>query len=250
MTDSQIQELADRFCSILMAHASHGLATSALDEMGEITLRDGLIVAAAAAGASQKQSWILKRENLPHDWRDAAVDLTIFRKGNADETRTVGTVELKWWRRSDKGNASNRRRDLVKDFIRAAANYKNVEEFSFVALLSTEVSWAATTSTAGGDRSAMALVTPSGTQKWRLRYLLACPSLTAAVKALGHRVPIPSGFHTKLLAQLDLHLASGRTASARVWSVVKPQRTVFLSDDELERQYGVKAPAGEEVGAV
>lgn len=240
MKDSQIQDLADRFCSILMAHASHGIATSSLEEMGEITLRDGLIVAAAAAGASQKQAWIFKREELPAGWSDSAVDLTIYRRGNNEESKTVGAVELKWWRQTDSANASNRRRDLTKDFIRAASNYKNVESFSFVALLSTEVSCSATTSTTAGDKDVMALVTGPGTQKWNLGQLADSPGIRSAVQALGFRLPIPTAFHTKLLATFDLHLASGRTASARIWSVIKPQRTTYLAEAELESKFGVK----------
>lgn len=53
-------------CGILISHAAHGLATSSLEGMGEITLRDSLIVAAAAAGAQAKQAWILQREVLPN----------------------------------------------------------------------------------------------------------------------------------------------------------------------------------------
>jgi len=75
LTNAQVQELADRICAILIAHASHGLATSSLEGMGEITLRDSLIVAAAAAGAQIKQAWVLEREVLPAGWTDSAVDL-------------------------------------------------------------------------------------------------------------------------------------------------------------------------------
>lgn len=233
LTESQTQDIADRICSILVAHAAHGLATSSLDGMGEITLRDSLIVAAAASGAQLKQAWVLEREVLPAGWRDSAVDLTVYRRGNEDALRAVGAVELKWWRQNDKGNASNRRRDLVKDFIRAAAVYPNMETFAFVALLSTEVSWGTTTTTEGGDKQAMTLVSGTGTQKWKLENLKACPAVLGAVRLLNGRVPVPNIFHSKLLSTLDLHLASGRTAFARVWSVVKPQRTSFLTSDQL-----------------
>lgn len=245
MKHAEIQELADRFCSILMSHACHGLATSSLDGMGEITFRDGLVVAAAASGAKLKQAWIFEREHLPDGWSDAAVDLTIFRSSAVDTYKVVGAVELKWWRQEDSGNASNRRRDLVKDFIRAASNYKNVEDFSFVALLSTEVSWDKTTSTDGSDKDAMTLLTADGTQKWNLKDLDKCASVKSSVRSLGHRVPVPSAFHTKLLAAHDLSFVSGRTASARVWSVVKPQKTVFLSEKELEKRFGIKARAAD-----
>ncbi len=246
LTPAQIQELADRFCSILMSHACHGLATSSLDGMGEITFRDGLIVAAAASGSKIRQAWIFEREDLPSGWSDAAVDLTIIRPSDADSPKVVGAVELKWWRQEDSGNASNRRCELVKDFIRAAANYKNVEDFSFVALLSTEVSWKTTTSTNGSDKDAMTLLTASGTQKWNLKALSECASVKSSVRSLGHRVPVPSAFHTKLLAAHELSFVSGRTASARVWSVVKPQKTVFLSLKELESRFNIKARSSAE----
>ena len=139
LTPAQVQELADRICAMLMSHASHGLATSSLEGMGEITLRDSLIVAAAAAGAQIKQAWVLEREVLPTGWTDSAVDLVIYRSGQQKTLKEVGGIELKWWRQTDKGNASNRRRDLVKDFMRAASLYPDVDDFAFVALLSTEV---------------------------------------------------------------------------------------------------------------
>lgn len=234
LTKAQIQDIAERICSILASHAAHGLATSSLDGMGEITLRDSLVVASAAAGSEQKQAWVLVREVLPTGWADSAVDLTIYRRGNNDALREVGAIELKWWRQEDKGNASNRRRDLVKDFIRAGALYPNMESFSFVALLSTEVSWAATTSTHQGDRPAMALVSGGDSQKWKIEDLKDCPAVKGALNSLNGRVPIPNIFHTKVLATLDLHLASGRTAFARVWSVNKPQRTRFLSRSDVK----------------
>lgn len=78
MTPAEIQDLADRISSILISHAAHGLATSSLAGTGEITLRDSLIVAAAATGAKIKQAWVLKREVLPAGWSDSAVDLIVY----------------------------------------------------------------------------------------------------------------------------------------------------------------------------
>ncbi len=235
LTKTQIQDVAERICSILVSHAAHGLATSSLDGMGEITLRDAMIVAAAAAGAEQKQAWLLEREVLPQGWSDSAVDLTIYRHGNNAARREVGAVELKWWRQEGKGNASNRRRDLVKDFMRAGSLYPNMESFSFVALLATEVSWGATTGTRQGDSDAMNLVSGEDSQKWKIEELKDCPAVKGALNSLNGRVPIPNIFHTKVLATLDLHLASGRTAFARVWSVVKPQKTKFLTGSDVKK---------------
>jgi hypothetical protein len=234
LTTAQVQELADRICAILIAHASHGLATSSLEGMGEITLRDSLIVAAAATGAQIKQAWVLKREVLPHGWIDSAVDLVIYRSGNLSALKEVGGVELKWWRQNDKRNASNRRRDLVKDFIRAASLYPAVDDFTFVALLSTEVSWVSTTSTDRADASAMALLTAVGSQTWDIRTLAASPAVKGAVRFLNGKVPIPNIFHSKLLSTLELNFASGRSAFAKVWLVKKPQKTHYCTDGEVD----------------
>jgi hypothetical protein len=126
--------------------------------MGEITLRDGLIVAAASIAAELRQGWLLEREVQPEGWHDSDVDLLISRKGNAGVIHTLVGVELKWWRREDAGNAANRRKDLIKDFFRAAALYSTVEEIAFVALVSTAFSWKATASTKGSDEVAMGIV--------------------------------------------------------------------------------------------
>lgn len=235
LTDANIRDLADRVSSILMSHAAHGLATSALEGMGEITLRDGLIVAAASSGSHLKQAWILEREVVPQGWSDAPIDLLIRRAGAQSATKDVGGVELKWWRREDKSNAGNRRRDLVKDFIRAAALYQQMESFAFVALLSTEVSWESTTQTIKKDQVAMSLLSGEGTQKWSLNNLKESPAVKGAIRSLGNRVPITNIFHTKLVSSLDLHLSSGRVASARVWSVVKPQRSKFMTAPEINK---------------
>jgi len=96
MKPSEIQELASGIANMLLSHAAHGLSTGSLHGMGEITLRDGLVVAAAAAGAKARQAWILAREFTPDGWSDAAVDLVIYRKGNQDAEKAVGGIELKF----------------------------------------------------------------------------------------------------------------------------------------------------------
>lgn len=235
LTDANIRDLADRISSILMSHAAHGLATSSLVGMGEITLRDGLVVAAASSGSSLKQAWLLEREVVPNGWTDAPVDLLITRKGNQGAIKDVGGVELKWWRRADKSNGTNRRRDLVRDFIRAAALYQQMESFAFVALLSTEVSWDSTTQTDKGDRPAMDLLCNEDTQKWNLIKLKKCPAIKGAIRSLGNRVPITNIFHTKLISSHALGLSSGRVASAMVWSVIKPQRSKIMTAAEIKK---------------
>jgi len=234
MNTSQVQDLADRVCSILISHAAHGLGTTSLDGMGEITLRDGLIAAAASMAADMKQAWILKREELPPGWTDAAVDLIVFRRGNQGAEHPVGGIELKWWRQVSTSNASNRRKDLVKDFIRAASLYPTVDDFAFVALLSTDVSWTSTTGTQAADAPAMALVTAQGSSTWNLPNLRAAPAVSNAVSFLAGKLPIPNIFHSRLLSDVELKFASGKSAFAKVWAVNKPQNTHILSVAEIE----------------
>lgn len=234
MTKSEIAGLAEAFASILLSHATHGLATSSLDATGEITLRDGLIVGAAAFGARLKQAWILEREIVPAGWDDANVDVIISRRGHRKFHPIVG-VELKWWRRSDAANSGNRRRDLLKDFLRAGALYTRVEAVSFVALLSTRGAWDATTGTSGSDATAMRMLSENTVQKWNVTKMIRCRALRRAVEELKGRVPICSIFHTELISNCSF-LNSGReTVSARVWTVKKPQKTCFLDEaDSVE----------------
>lgn len=171
MTEAEIKSLADGIAYMLLSNAAHGLATSSLVGTGEITLRDALVVAAAAAGSKARQAWIIDREIVPDGWTDAPVDLMISRIGNGGNVSLVGGAELKWWRRTDQGNSANRRRDLLKDFLRAAALYPNASDFAFVALLTTSESWIATTDTGGTDRSAMSLLKRRGSRNWNVAKL-------------------------------------------------------------------------------
>jgi hypothetical protein len=119
MNNSEVKQLGEAMASMLLSQAAHGLATGSLEGTGEITLRDGLIVAAAAEGARIRQAWIIEREVIPNGWTDAPVDLFLRKQGNLGAISTIGGVELKWWRKTDAGNSANRRRDLIRDFIRA-----------------------------------------------------------------------------------------------------------------------------------
>lgn len=229
------KDFANRIADMLLSYAAHGLATSSVEGMGEITLRDGLIVAAAAMGAKNKRSWIIDREVLPPGWTDSAVDLVAYRKGNAGAVPMVGAVELKWWRRTDKSNAGNRRRDLIKDFIRAAALHKITEEFAFVALLSTSDSWSSTTGTQQTDKEVMKLLTSPGVQKWNLPKLQGSSSLRAALNSLDGRVsPISRNLHSELLSHRTIGDAGKTTAFAKVWSVRRPKSTGDLTSVEIK----------------
>lgn len=219
---------------MLLSHAAHGIATSSVSGIGEIALRDGLIVAAAAVAAQERQAWILEREDKPQGWNDSAVDLVIYRKGNSNTLRSVGAVELKWWRRSDKGNASNRRRDLVRDLWRAAALYPSMSDFSLVALLSTKKSWDATAKTRGNDLTAMRKLMRKGSQTWNLKKLKGVPCVRNAVGSLNGRVPIVNAFHTSVVSFSGLTSPGGVEVFARVWAVRKPQNTKVLGSSEVE----------------
>jgi hypothetical protein len=229
------KDFANRIADMLLSHAAHGLATSSVEGMGEITLRDGLIVAAAAMGAKSKRSWIIDREVLPPGWSDSAVDLVAYRKGNTGSLSMVGAVELKWWRKTDKANASNRRRDLIKDFIRASALHKIAEEFAFVALLSTADSWSSTTSTNQTDKEVMKLLSGSRVQKWNLAKLKDSSSVRAALSSLDGRVsPISKNLHSELLSYRTLGDAGKTTAFVKVWSVRRPQSTSDLNSADIK----------------
>src|SRR5262245_20972023 len=128
---------------MLVSQASHGISTSSLVGLGEISLRGATIVAAASMGARLRQAWLLFREQTPNTWNGAAVDVVVARKVG-HRIRWVAGVELKWWRQSDGANAGNRRRELVRDFLRAASLCPLVDDVSFVTLLSTEDSWSRT----------------------------------------------------------------------------------------------------------
>jgi hypothetical protein len=234
MTESQIQALADGVASMLLSNAAHGMATSSLEGMGEITLRDGLVVAAAAAAARARRAWVIEREVRPNGWAEGEVDLMVSRVGNANATRVVGSVELKWWRKIDPSNAANRRRDLFRDFIRAASVYPLVESFSFVALLSTLVSWKATAATKGSDSEAMQKVSASGSQSWNTATLSTSAGVRGALRSLNGVVPVCSTFHSELLCSRSLASPSGDLAFAKVWRVKKPQKSVFLTSARIQ----------------
>lgn len=246
MNSQQEKEFARRIATMLLSHAAHGLATSALAQTGEITLRDGLVVAAAAEAAGIRQSWIINREVVPAGWADAPVDLLVQKNGNNNTIITLGGVELKWWRKTDAANSANRRRDLIRDFIRAGSLYQQVNDFSFVALLSTEGSWAATTTTKGTDKGVMSMLSASAIQKWNLKKMIASKAVEGAMRSLRGKVPMPNVFHTELLCTRSIYDSTTQLAFARVWKVKKPQNTIFLNDATLEKLIPPRIVASDE----
>lgn len=242
MTKQQEKEFAERIATMLLSHAAHGLATVALEQTGEITLRDGLVVAAAAEAAGSRQSWIIDREVVPTGWLDAPVDLYIRKNGNNNTVITLGGVELKWWRKTDAANSANRRRDLIRDFIRAGSLYQQVSDFAFVALLSTEGSWSATTTTSGTDKTAMTMLSAITNQKWNLKNMIGSKAIEGAMRSLQGKVPMPNVFHTELLCTRSINDGATQLAFAKVWKVKKPQNTTFLDDGTLAKLLPPKAP--------
>ncbi|HEY5849896.1 MAG TPA: hypothetical protein VIT62_03900 [Lysobacter sp.] len=232
MTPAQVRHLANSIASMLVSHAAHGVSTSSLSGTGEITLRDGLVVSAASVGSSHKQAWILNREVIPTGW-DGAVDLVVCRVSNGTE-KIVGGVELKFWRQATASNASNRRRDLFKDFMRAAALYPLSEHFSFVALLTTKESWDTTVGTRGADKDVIDLLKAEATVSWNIASLSGSPSIKSAAKLLKGKVPVISSFKSELMCTYSLSTSDGAICAARVWAVRKPQNTRELTEAELE----------------
>jgi hypothetical protein len=233
MTDTEIAEIAHGIGNMLLSHAAHGMATSSLHGMGEITLRDALVVAVAAAGSRQRQAWVIDREMIPNSWVDAPVDLIISKLGHSGNLSLVGGAELKWWRRADAGNAANRRRDLLKDFFRAAALYHQVSDFSFVALLPTPEAWKATTRTHGTDQAAMELLRKRGSQRWNTSKLKSSAAMRGAMQLLRVHVPVWNVFHSELLCSARLTMAHEPTIISKVWRVKKPQNTNFMADAQI-----------------
>jgi hypothetical protein len=244
MKDAQIKALGCAMASMLLSQASHSLAMGSLEGTGEITLRDGLTVAAAAEGARAHQAWIIEREVKPDHWTDATIDLFLSRKGNQDAIVPVGGVELKWWRRTDAANGTNRRRDLVSDFIRAGSLYSTVEHFAFVALLSTAGSWNATTKTKHSDKDAMEKLSSDGAQKWDLRKMVGSKAVAGAMQSLRDKVPIPAIFHTDLLCTRSLMDGDTVLAFAKVWKVKKLQNSTILTPDDLLELLKPKSAVG------
>lgn len=252
MTPNEIKALSVSIANMLISHAAHGVATGSLVGTGEHTLRDGLVVAAAAEGARMRQAWIIEREIVPPSWEDQSVDLVIRKKGNRDKTHVIGGAELKWWRKIDAANSANRRQDLIRDFIRAAALYPLVQDFSFVALLSTAGSWSATTSTTGSDKHAMTNLSSSGQQNWNLQKMITSKAVEGGMRSLRDKMDMPNVFHTELLTTITLNDEAGQVAFAKVWAVKKPQNTKFLSSKELDKLIPKKVenPPPNPMGAV
>lgn len=229
MTAGQKNELARAIAWMLCSHAAHGLSTDSIRGVGEITLRDGLIVAAASIGSKHKNAWLLQREVEPDGWLDSNVDLMVYRVAGAAQP-LVGGAELKWWRQKDKGNASNRRRDLFKDLLRAAALYTLAESFSFVALLATKESWDATIDTRGKDKAILDKLKSDKSEHWNVKELSASPSVKSAVRLLRDKVPVTTAFRTKLLTTTYLSDQAGIECLAKVWEVQKTQNSKWIVD--------------------
>lgn len=250
MKDNEIKQLGEAMASMLLSQAAHGLATGSIDGTGEITLRDGLIVAAASEGARIRQAWIIEREVVPDGWTDAPVDLVLRKQGNQGAISTIGGIELKWWRKTDPANSANRRRDLIRDFIRAGALYSQVQGFAFVALLSTEGSWGATASTNGSDKEAMHKLSSSENEKWNLTKMIKSKGVKNAMRSLMGKVPMPNIFHTELLCTRALTDGTNQLAFAKVWKVKKLQNTRILEDADLIKLIpptAINAPPGQAI---
>ena len=238
MNAAELEELARSIAGLLAAGAAHGLGTSSLHGIGEITFRDGIVVAVASVGSRLRQAWIIKREQVPAGWKDTPIDVVVAKKSKGAERWLVG-VELKWWRQDDGSNAGNRRSALIRDFLRCAALYQDVEDGAFIAMVSTNGSWVRTTSTSGSDARLGAALTRRGESKWDVATLSSCAGMKAAVNSLREKsVPIVSAFSSRLFAETAVCENGKEQVVARVWEVRKHQNSRILISSELESSFG------------
>lgn len=228
-------EMARSLSLMLLSYAAHGLGTETLSGLGEITLRDGLVAAAAAVGARRQAAWIIEREHQPQDWNRGEVDLTVWRK-RSKRMRWFCAAELKWWRKDDSNNASNRRAELMRDFIRAGAVYPRLlqpDKMAFVLLLSTKTSWSTTVARHDAGDAALCRHWKSayGEQIWDIAVMRTCPAVRAAVRDLhGMGVQMPNIIHSRLAFSVCVRQQRSEPAVVRCWSVWKPQGSTFLND--------------------
>lgn len=221
------REFAKSIAAMLLSNAAHAVALGDLRAIGEIALSDGMVVAGAAVGATRRNAWIIRREVCPSTWSSGAIDLVVSRVTNRDREIWVNAVELKWWRDARSANASNRRRDLLKDMIRAAAIYPDVEGSALVALLTTRSAWKATVNTSGADKEICSRFTIDGLARWNLSTLGDTPAVKGALSSLTGLPRIPNILHTKLLVTMRIGETSD-LAFARVWGVRKPEKSRWI----------------------
>jgi len=237
------KEMAESLSLVLLSNAAHGFGTETLSGLGEITLRDGLVAGAASIGARRNAAWIIEREHKPQDWNSGNIDLTVWRKRRRQK-EWFCSAELKWWHRNDTSNASNRRADLIRDFIRAGSVYPRLlqpDKMSFVLLLSTQASWGTTVERheAGDHALCTHWKRAYATQSWDLKALKVCPGLRTAVKELRQMgVKIPNIIHSDLTYSVSIRQQRSQRGEVRCWSVRKPQNSTFLDDGELDEILG------------
>lgn len=239
------ENLADCIGLTLLGTGVHAAGIRALSGLGEITLRDSLVAAVAAEGARRKTPWIFTREEKPSHWQDEAVDLVITRKVN-NTVAWIAAVELKWWRHADSQNSFNRRKALVRDFLRCASlsHQPGTQEDSLVVLVSTSSSWKKTTSTDAGDRPVVDVLKADDTMSWRIsQSMYKCPAVRDALssmikKASGKpdvmRMPIPTTIHSKLLGIYESDTGGQQNLQVRIWRVRKPQKSTIIPLEELK----------------
>jgi hypothetical protein len=232
MAVSESTEAFARACTMVIGGiGTHALGTNSAEGLGEISLRDGLVVAAAATGANRRHAWVIQREYRPEDWNGRAIDIVAKRTvRNAD--RLVYSAEVKWWRDATSANAFNRRRDFVEDLIRAACMYPRVEEAALVILLATGDSYRTTLT--GVLEKVLHAGRAIGT--WNLAKLKTWPVIRRAVGALRGNIQIPNVFQTEVASwmRVDARGPATRQLWAVAWALRKPQHTHWLTDAELD----------------
>ena len=159
---------------------------------------------------------------------DMIADAVIKERTTHNNTRTVAAIEVKWWRDADQSNASNRRKALVRDIIRAASMSNAVESFALVCLVATYESWDKTLNAKSEERNFInSIATSNDVVK-----VDPTRDLKSILKTLlgsnGQRFPIPTSIHVERQSECCISLNGNESVVARIWEVRKPQRSGWL----------------------
>lgn len=222
------EELARKLSYALISKAAEGLSIASLRHLSEATFQDALIFPCMAHGSQQARVWWAETERfLEVEKRDLKVDLTIMERSTHNKTRSVGAVEVKWWRDGSSSgvNPSSRRKNLLVDIVRVGALSSAVNGFAFLCLVTTKESWNTIIDMNNTADAQLIKKVDSATSisiHGEMRRLAEYPLIRQ------NNVPIPSSLHVRRLHECSLKLNGTDAVIAKVWEVRKPQRSTWL----------------------